>query len=153
MPAFQFKLRVFVVIEFYLCPAIFHMAIFTLFAVGAFVLIIITMTFGALLGDVFVAFVDMAQGTVDANMLALQREVSPCVVKKEIFPARLFMANFAFLTELAVMRLIFFVAIDAFPRRFAEFLLRIVATRATHFFVTIAQRKIGLIVVECSLIQ
>lgn len=63
------------------------------------------------------------------------------------------MADFAFLAELAIVRLVLFVAVNAFPRRLAEFLLRIMATGATHFFVTVAQRKIRLIVVEGGFIQ
>lgn len=71
MTAFQFKLRVFVVIEFYLCPAIFNVAVLALLAVRAFVLIIVAMTLKAFLGDIFVAFVDMTQRTVNADMFAL----------------------------------------------------------------------------------
>lgn len=76
MAAFELKLCIFVMIELELCPTILHVAVFALLAVSTFVLVIVAMTLKAFFGDVFVTFVDMTRGTVDADVLTLEGKVS-----------------------------------------------------------------------------
>lgn len=116
LPVFglQLVLRVFVMIEFYLSPAVLDMAALAFLAIVSFVLVVIQMTLDTLGRNAFVTLIDVARLAFHADVFTLECKLRLTVIEEERLPFAFFVADVAAFAEFSLVRIVLFVAIDAF---------------------------------------
>ena len=151
--AAQCIVRVDVMVEAQLSPGPVAVATFALdpvIALVAFILVVLPVTADAIARSALVAAIDMTFLAFHLGMLAAD-ELKPglFMIEAVILPVPFDMATDAFFAQLALMHIVLSVAGVAIRWRLAKFLLAaLVAGDTLYFTVLIAQRKVGLGMVE-----
>src|SRR6267143_600331 len=123
-------------------------------AIGAFrtaipaVHIVRLVTGHAFLRRVLVAIAEVAGDARHVDVLVAQREVSLVVIVADVPPLAGVMTGVALAAQLALVRLLFLMAGDAFLGRFAKALAHEVATLADDGRVSAAQGELSALVIE-----
>ena len=143
-----------VMIEMGRFPLVLIVTGFALGAVSSRVGILNLMAIHALGADTLVTFANMACGTGDRAVRALEWKPGRIVIERlDPAPSGFAVAIVAFFTEAPFVGVFRLMAVEAVSRRIAEFCCRRVAAGARHRLVGVAKPKIGLNMIEGLAIQ
>lgn len=147
---FQSEVRIPVMIETTLIPAIRRVAVFTLVAPAAGVGIVNQVAGNTASGDIFELIVRMAAAAVNLLVFAFKGKVRFIVVKTALLPALFAMTVRALFAEVALMGIVLFVAINALMGGIAVFFFRCVAAGAGYGGVFVLEGEVCLSVVKAA---
>ena len=146
--ALQLEPGIAVMVEVGLFPPIAGMAVLAFLPELARMDVVHPVAGIALLRGVLVALAGMATLAQGLAVLAAKRKIGLVVIESLLFPRGFFVAIAALFPEMALVRIVFPVTVDALRRRLAELFAGLVAIGAVGFGVAAFQLEIRAVVVE-----